>query len=324
ALRQLAGPRHPDAGPEGGVANVAESWLASSDDLAGEAFHFVREASQADGSSGVDTLWATLGSALSGLVPRPGRYRRLAAEVEPLGLRRLLSAHARLGPDQPALFGAAQVAVVSAPRDVRVLPPELELGLASELFAADALGRAAAFTHASPALPLPLRHASAASVARSAGTLSMLRFTEPTFLRKRRELNSREAGEVARRAAAFALLDTRLTAAAVLARGLAGADALERAQVLCERALSGPVPAGVAALLLTRLSAGSAFRGKAWGLSLAHALRERFDEDWYANPHAGEPLRGAFARAGELSVEAFGAELGAQMELGPRKLSELF
>jgi hypothetical protein len=306
------------------VASAAEAWLAASDDLAREAFAFVRDVSQADGASGLDTLWALLGAPLAGLVPRPGRYRRLAAELEPLGLRRLLSSSARLGPDHPGLFGATQVAVVAAPRDVRVLPGALELGLASELWAADALGRAAAFVHASSALPLALRHASAGSVARSGGMLAMLRFTEPSFLRKRRELNTREAGEVARRAAAFALADARLAAASVLARSLAGPEALERAQALCERALLGPVPVGISAFLLVRLSASSAFRGKAWGLALADALRERFDEDWYANPHAGEPLRGAFARAGELSVETFGAELGAQMELGPRKLSELF
>jgi hypothetical protein len=324
ALASLAGPRHPDAGPEGGVAKAAEAWLGASDDLAGEAFQFVREASGAEGAGALDTLWAALGSALAGLVSPPGRYRRLAAELEPLGLRRLLTSAARLGPAHGELSGAAQVAVVLSPSDVRVLPPRLELGLASELYAADALGRAAAFVHASPALPLALRHASAASVARAAGTLSMLRFCEPSFLRRRRELNSREAAEVARRSAALALLDARLAAASVLARSLAGPEAIERAHALCERALLGAVPPGLGAFLLLRLSAGSAFRGKAWGLSLAHALREQFDEDWYQNPHAGEPLRGAFARAGELSVEAFAAELGAQIELGPRKLSELF
>jgi hypothetical protein len=323
-LSRLAAPRHPDAGPEGGVAQAAEAWLAASDDIAGEAFQFVREAAHAEGEGALDTLWSAAGSALAGLVPAPGRYRRLAAELEPLGLRRVLTSAARLGPAHGQLSGAAQVAVVASPHDVRVLPARLELGLASELSAADALGRAAAFVHASPALPLALRHASAASVARAAGALSMLRFSEPAFLRRRRDLNSREAGEVARRSAAFLLLDARLAAAAALARNLAGPEAIERAQVLCERALLGPIPPGVGAFLLVRLSAGSAFRGKAWAPALAHALREEFDEDWYENPRAAEPLRGAFARAGELSVEAFAAELGAQIELGPRKLSELF
>jgi hypothetical protein len=205
-----------------------------------------------------------------------------------------------------------------------VVPARAELGLASELSAADALGRAAAHVHASPALPFALRHASAGTVARALGSLSTLRFSEPAFWQKRRELNTREAGELARASAAFVLLETRLLAASVLARGLTGVEASEPAQALAERALLGPVPPGAALFLLTRLSASSAFRGKVWGGGLVYALRERFNEDWYANPHAGEPLRGAAARAGDFSVEALAAELGARCEDGPRKLSELF
>jgi hypothetical protein len=235
-----------------------------------------------------------------------------------------LTTSARLAPEHGQLLGGVQVAVVSSPRDVRVVPAQLELGLCSELSAADALGRAAAFVHASPALPLALRHASAASVARATGALLALRFCEPRFLRKRRELNLRESGEVSRRSAAYVLLEARLAAAAVLARTLSGEHALEQIQVLCERALLGPIQPGCAGFLLLRLSAGSAFRGKAWAPALAHALRESFDEDWYANPHTAEPLRGAFARAGEFSVEAFAEELGANIALGPRRLSELF
>jgi hypothetical protein len=204
------------------------------------------------------------------------------------------------------------------------VPPRGELGLASELSAADALGRAAAHVHASPALPFALRHASAGTVARALGSVSVMRFGEPVFLRKRRELNLRESGELARASAAFVLLETRLLAAAVLARGLSGPDTEGRAHALAERALLGPVAPGAALFLVTRLSASSAFRGKVWGPGLAYTLRERFDEDWYANPHAGEPLRGAAARAGEFSVEGLGAELGARIEDGPRKLSELF
>jgi hypothetical protein len=265
-----------------------------------------------------------LGGRYGGLFPRPGRYRRLAAELEQLGLRRELARAARLAPEHDDLFASTQVAPLAVPSDVRVIPARRELGLASELSAADALGRAAAHVHASPALPFALRHASAGTVARVLGALAQHRFTEPVFLRKRRELNTREAGELARASAAFIVLETRLLAAAVLARGLSAADSAERAQVLAERALLGPVPAGVALFLLTRLSASSAFRGKVWGPGLAYALRERFDEDWWANPHAGEPLRGAAARAGDFSVEALGAELGARWEDGPRKLSELF
>lgn len=325
ALAELAGGRHPDAGPEGGVAQLAEQWLALTSDLAEEAFRFARQVGKVDGESGLDTLFAVQGSDLSGLLPAPGRYRRLAAEHEALGLRALLSRSARLGPAHPGLFGADQLALPGVPREIRLLPAQHALGLHAELTAADALGRATAHAHVSAALPLPLRHASAASVARSAGTLFMLRFGEPQFWRKHREASAREAAELARRSVAYALLDSRLAAAAVLARGLiAGADAAPRAQALCERALRGEVPEGIALWLLTRLSAGSAFRAKSWAPALIHALRERYNEDWYQNPRCADPLRGGFARGGELSVEAFAEELGAQWKLGPSKLSELF
>jgi hypothetical protein len=36
-----------------------------------------------------------------------------------------------------------------------------------------------------------------------------------------------------------------------------------------------------------------------------------FDEDWWRNPRAGEPLLGAGARGGTLSVESWAEELGA-------------
>jgi hypothetical protein len=323
-LARFTAPRHPDAGPEGGVAPVAEDWLTRTQELAGEAFQVARKTSEVEGGSALDTLWAVLGGQYYGLFPRPGRYRRLATELEPFGLRRQLARAARLAPEHSDLFGATHVCPVAVPHDVRVAPARVELGLASELSAADALGRAAAHAHASPALPFALRHASAGTVARALGSVSVLRFVEPLFLRKRRELNMREAGELARRSAAFVLLETRLLAAALLARGLVGPDAQGRAHALAERALLGPIAPGTALFLLTRLSASSAFRGKVWGSGLVFALRERFDEDWYANPHAGEPLRGAAARAGDFSVEALAAELGARIEDGPRKLSELF
>jgi hypothetical protein len=324
ALARLAPERHPDAGPAGGSAQLAERWLGLTEDLAREAFAAARRLFSVEGEGGLDNLWAVTGQALGGLFPPAGRYRRLAAELAPLGLRTQLARAGRLVPPHPGPFAAPQLLLPAIPRDVRIAPSRLELGLGSELLAAEALGRALAHVHAAPALPFALRHPSAASVARAAGGLLALRFAEPRFLRKRREQSQREAGDLARLAAGFALADGRLAAAAVLARDLDPERALEAAQPLCERALGGQVPPGCALALLVRISAGSAFRGKLWAPALVYALRERFDEDWYENPRAAEPLRGAFARAGDFSVEAFAEELGAQIERGPGKLSELF
>jgi hypothetical protein len=324
ALARLAPERHPDAGPQGGSAPLAERWLALTQDLSVEAFASARRLFQVEAQGGLDNLWAVLGQELGGLFSPAGRFRRLAAELAPLGLRSELARAGRLAPPHPGLFGAPQLLLPAIPRDVRIAPSSLELGMGSELLGMEVLGRALAHVHAAPGLPFALRHPSAASVARGAGGLLSLRFAEPRFLRKRREQSARAAGEIARLAAAFALADSRLAAAAVLARDLEPERALEAAQPLCERALGGPVPPGCALFLLVRISAGSAFRGKLWAPALAYAMRERFDEDWYENPRAAEPLRGAFARAGDFSVEAFAEELGAQIERGPSKLSELF
>lgn len=324
ALARLSAQRHPDAGPEKGGTELAEQWLTITKDVASEAFSRARSAARSQGESGLDTLWAALGTPMRGLFRPEGRYRRLADELSPLGLRRQLVLGARLAPPHPGPFPAPHVLVAVAPRDIRVSPSRVDAGLATELLAADALGRATAHVHASPALPFALRHASAGSLARAAGSLCMLRFTETSFLRKRRGLSSREAGEVARLSAAFVLTESRLAAATLLVRNLRGPDLQGRSQALCERALLGPVPPGCSLFLLTRLSAGSAFRGKVWAPSLVYALRERFDADWYENPRAGEPLRGAFARAGDFSVEGLAEELGARIERGPERLSELF
>lgn len=323
-LARLSVPRHADAGPAGGSAEAAERWLSVTEDLCREAFAHARRTFGVEGAHGLDTLWCALGTELSGLFTREGRMRRLAADWEPLDLRRLLRAHARVAPEHPGPFPAPHVIVLSAPTDIRVAPSAMDVGLAGELSAAEALGRALAHAHASPALPLALRHASAASVARATGALGMLRFAEPLFLRRVRDLSQRESEAIARLAAAFALLDSRLSAASVLARSLRAPSDLEALSALSARALGGGVPAGLGALLVLRLSSGAAFRAKAFAPALLWALRERFDEDWFFNPRAAEPIRGALARAGEFSVEAWAEELGLSGSEGPSRLGELF
>ena len=49
--------------------------------------------------------------------------------------------------------------------------------------------------------------------------------------------------------------------------------------------------------------------------AIVAVLRERFDEDWFRNPRAAEPLRAAASRGLGLSIEAWTAELGATAPL---------
>jgi hypothetical protein len=323
-LKRLQPARHGDAGPEGGSRETAERWLTLTEELSTEAYAFARRQCGVEGSHGLDTLWCALGTELSGLFAREGRFRRLAADWEPLGLRALLRSRARIAPEHPGPFAAPHVLVLRAPLDVRLSPSALEFGLASELTGAEALGRVLGHVHASSTLPLALRHPSVASVARCVGQLGALRFLEPLFLRKLRGLVSRESQIVARLAAAFLLVDSRLSAASVLARGLRRTPDLEELSALAARALGGSVTPGWGALLVTRLSPGGAFRAKSLAPAVLGALREHFDEDWFANPRAAEPLAGALARGGTFSVEAWASELGCSIQQGCSRLAELF
>jgi hypothetical protein len=322
---RLGTARHADAGPEGGGREAAQRWLDQSAELTREALGFAQKSLGHEGSGGLDHLWLALGQEFRGLFTREGRLRRLAGEWEPLGLRRLLSARARATGDHPGPLLAPHVVVLAAPGEVRLSEASREYGLASELATAEAIGRVVGIVHASEALPFVTRFASVGSVARAVGALAVQRLLEPGFLRKSRGLSNREADVIARVAAAYFLLDSRLLAAAVLARSLSSesASALDDATALAEQALLGPVSTAAAPLVL-RIAPGAPFRAKAHAPALSWALREQFDDDWYLNPRAGEPLRGALARAGGFSIESFAEELGCNVERGIAKLSELF
>jgi hypothetical protein len=316
--------RHPDAGPEGGSAALATSFLAQSADLMREALDVAAREQALESEAGAQALWAVLAHRFSGMFAAEGRARRCALDWEPLGLRTLLSNYARASYTHGGPGVMPHVLARALPRDVRLCPSAVDGGLGGELAFADGVGRAVGYTHASPALPVALRHASVATLPRALGTIAVLRFVEPLFLRRVRNLSRRESEHVARASAAFALLDTRLAAAAVLARGLRGPEALSQAADLADRALTRPLPRGLGAWLALRLSPGGPFRAKVHALGIAASLRERFDEDWFLNPRTAEPLRGALSRAGDFSVEGFAAELSATPEGGLQKLGELF
>jgi hypothetical protein len=323
-ITRLGAPRHPDAGPEGGNAELAQKWLEDTRELAHEALAFVAKNAAVSASDGGEILWALAGPRYQGLFAREGRMRRLGGDFAQLGLRGPLSAYGRLAAAHDGPFSTAHVALVQAPNDVRVAPSGFEFGIATELGAADGVGRALAYALASPALPVAQRHPTVGSIARAFGSLSVQCFANPQFLVRRRELRSGEAADVTRLSAAYLVLETRFAAAAVLARVLHGPDRRARAAELSNAALTRDLPEALGALLVTRLSPGGPFRAKVWGLAIGAALRDRFDEDWFRNPRAAEPLRGAAARAGDLSVETFAGELGARVEQGERWLSELF
>ncbi|HEX5656910.1 MAG TPA: hypothetical protein VFX59_06930 [Polyangiales bacterium] len=322
-LGKLQPARHADAGPEDGRER-ASKFLDATAEVTREAIAYAERAQHQQVETGLDALWVALGQDMRGLVPREGRLRRLAAEWEPLGLRRMLATRARAAVDHAGPYLAAQLVALELPAQVRVSACEREYGLASELSMAETIGRALGLAHGSATLPTATRYPSVGTVARTVGALAVVRMLEPHFLRKVRGLSVRESEQVARLCALWFLLDARLSAAQTLGRTLRGETALDQVTALAEQALLGSVPRGPAAVLIVRASGSAVFRGRAHAPALAWAFRERFDEDWYLNPRTAEPLRGALAQAGELSVEAFAQELDTTVERGIAKLSELF
>ena len=322
-LSQLRPERGVDAGPADGSVEQAERWLNASADLARESWNL--ESKRSGGLRGVDVLWALGGRFGGRSFPGEGRFRLQGEDLAAWGLRPLLAAHVRVTGSHRSLWPSPHVIVRHAPDRIYLAPAPLELGLCSELAAADAVGRACAHAHASPALSAPVRHASVASTGRAFGALCMLRYAEPEFLVRSRGLSLREASEVARTTVAFFLVESRLAAAAVLARAKAyGSGGVELRQALAERALLGPVSPGFAGVLLVRLAPGAPLRAKSLSPGLVWGLRERYDADWYRNPRAGACLEGFLVQAGAESAEAMAQELAADMEPGIAKLSELF
>jgi hypothetical protein len=134
-----------------------------------------------------------------------------------------------------------------------------------------------------------------------------------------RGLSGREVETVSRACALSVLVSLRVDAA----RLLIDPDPSSCAEHV-SRALGVPVPAGVAALI--GCSGGEPrARVRAWAgaLVLADRLRDAFDEDWYRNPRAEEPLRAAAERGGALSIEALCGELGEGDDVTAR-LATLF
>lgn len=307
-LRAIGATAHPDGGPAPAERRAAaETLLARS-------------------AGGLDALRTRFGVAELWQWPavlrgdralfRPERrFQRIAAAVEGWGLRPALASHVRVSAAAPSLV-RARLAPRRMPERIRLAGPAVD-GVAGEWLAAEGLGRALALALVSPAAPAPLRWPVAATVSRALGVLLAQVACDPIALR-RRGLTATEAWGAAAAGGALTLLRARLDAAAVLAEG----RRLEARGDLVSRACGAAAEPGAAFLLATSV-ASVRFRATMVGLALFDALRERFDEDFFRNPRAAEPIRGAAARGGGLAAEAFLEELGGALEAAPARLDEL-
>lgn len=280
-----------DRAPELGAAAL----LDETEELFAEAL-----ARAAHGSGDVerweDVIFLVRGGRFDPLYERRHRFRRIADGLAAVGVREALGKRARVEPERGL---STDVVALEVPRDVRIVPSALELGAFSEREATIAIGRAASIAWRHPALS-PLVASIESSVGPAIGAL----FAHLACDGRASELDLKQERAIAEHALLVELFELRTEAAAVLG----DEDALRRAW-------RADVERHVAACALHGRSRLRALR---WAAPLYVVLRERYDEDWWRNPRAAEPLRAGSERA-PLTVEAWCAELGADPStLGPR------
>ena len=332
ALESRAGSTSALAAPEGAgtaaVPSEAAHWLDATDDAARELTRWLTRSAVKRGN----VTWPVLFSALratqyDGLARPARRLYRLAEGTRRLGFERELTKRVRAESSVTLFAPSACVVPLSVPDDIRVVQPSIEFGVLSDLVATQSTGEALALALVSPADSELTRLPCAAGVSAAIGGLFQQLRAEPRYLTRMDELSPDVSERLARHAAIFVLLRTRLDAALWLAeqpRVRSDRERLEHLTQAAERALGCVVPPGIAALaFFASPLEGRAFEASACSLALHAALRERFDDDWYANPRVNEVLRGACARGNLLSVRELCAELAASPQLGIARALEI-
>ena len=310
ALAMLSeGPRHPDAGPSGPDAHAtARALLDATAALGDTARDFL---SRGSGLPWTQLMVGLRAEDLDGLCARRDRFRRLAALLGALGAEREMNEFLRVEPRHDGVDPRVRIAAVDVPRDVR-LAPGPRVGMLSELAAFEGIGRGLALVLRPAALPVGLRRAPAETVGRGLGIAFVQLLAEPAA-QHRLELVAAEGARLRRYVGAVLTLALRASAAGVLCRGAVHDTEAptEVAASTLSQAFGVPVPPPLALLLAVGPSgAGLRMRGLAGGLAAYAGLRDNWDEDWFRNPRAGEPIRAACRRGGLLSVEGWVEELG--------------
>jgi hypothetical protein len=311
------------------VRELATTWLERTDDASQELGRWlVKHSELPSGESALARLLVSLRAfSLDGLARPDRRFYRLALGARKLGFERDMTARMQ-GENAPALLVPHPVCLaLSAPSDVRVLQPDLEYGVLSDLSVAQGLGEGLALALISPAVRPLLTRPRGASVSAAMGGLFVQLRGDPEYLRRVDGFERDAAEKAARIAALWLLLRSRLSAALTLAWSASARSREERVQQLAaagERALGYPVPIGlIASTLLAEDSSQQQFVGLHWGFELHALLRERFDQDFYLNPRLSEVLRGAAARGAGLDAPGLVAELGGRGSAALARLLEL-
>jgi hypothetical protein len=311
------------------VRELAETWLESTDDALRELTRWLVKRSElpSNESNLARVLVGLRAFDLDGLARPDRRFFRLAAGARKLGFERDMTARMR-GENAPALLVPQPVCLALAvPADVRVMQPDLEYGVLSDLSVAQGLGEGLALALISPSLEPLLARPHGASVSAAMGGLFVQLRADAQYLRRVDDFERDAAEKAARIGALWLLLRTRLAAALTLTWSGSARSNEERVQQLAaagERALGYPVPEGILALtLLAEESSEQQLLGLHWGFELHALLREHFNQDFYLNPRLSEVLRGAAARGSGLDAPGLASELGARRSVALARLFEL-
>jgi hypothetical protein len=295
------------------MAVDAEGWLDATEDATREALERAAHALGAPKDADPRLLHVLRAAPLDALFPGAGRVARLARALAPLGTDARAGARIRFEErHEPSLRPA--LALVEPPRRVVVGLPVIELGLASELTALEALGQGLGASLVSPALGVEHRTLAHAEVPIALGELGALLFTEAGFVTRQLGLDGRTARTVQAVGTHRALVRGRLALARWACRARGAAVTSAEAHALAARALGSRAEWPAGPLLFSTAASPeleSAARAAMLAASLTAALRERHDEDYFRNPRAAETLAGASARGARLGLAAWLEELGA-------------
>lgn len=314
-------PSLPDRAAPEDVRERAAATLGATNDVWAELCDRLAHATRTPLEAWPDLLFVLRADRFDDLVAPRRRFRRLAAPLAALGVVDALSRRARVEGEARGLYRPVLIPL-TIPHDIRIVPSGLELGLHSELEAARALGRAVALAWTHPALPPLVSWPEAGTVGWALGGLFAHLGSDPVFV-PRGELGASEARLARETRLALELWALRTQAAAVLAHEqLASAHFADAAREHLRGAWRLDVHPFIAALrcMPRGQHSDAELRANMWVAPLHVALRERYDEDYWRNPRAAEPLRAAAERGPALSVEAWAEELGA----APSSLGERY
>lgn len=301
------------------IVRKGERFLASTDDVYRELlnWHLPKIAGVNPGEArAADGYRLEAAARYDGYFPGTERYRQIVEMIRSTGLPPL--AEGRIRVDWEAYLGAAGATcrTVEVPDDVRLQVTPGSGRPAADSFL-DAYGLALHHAYTDPELPLESRRLGDSSVTIATGSLFRGLLRNPEFMQRVFEMPGTELPDYLRLAALNTLLRLRrdvgrLRYELAWYRGEAGGA--EFSEIMAEATGLIYDPREAIWQVDGEFRAARRLRAAQLAGILATTIRNRFDEDWFRNPDAGDYLRKLFwsgrrYSAPELSVQLSSTQL---------------